>query len=70
LIRIPTLIAHGTADQVISIDSGRRLFDSLAADINKKWVEIPGAGHDNVLVTDYQIYADIAEWMLQHVTRP
>jgi pimeloyl-ACP methyl ester carboxylesterase len=69
-IRIPTLIAHGTADEVISIDSGRRLFDSLPADITKKWVEIPGAGHENVLVTDYQIYADIAEWMLQHVTGP
>ncbi len=67
LIRIPTLIAHGAADHVISIDGGRRLFDSLPADISKKWVEIPGADHDNVLVTNYPIYADIAEWMLRHV---
>jgi pimeloyl-ACP methyl ester carboxylesterase len=67
-IRIPTLIAHGTADRVISIDGGRRLFDSLPADISKKWIEIPGAGHDNVLVTDYPIYADIVEWMLRNVS--
>jgi pimeloyl-ACP methyl ester carboxylesterase len=66
-IRIPTLIAHGTADQVAPIAAGRRLFDSVAADISKKWVEIPGAGHDNVLITKYPIYADIAEWMLRNV---
>lgn len=28
--------------------------------------EIPNADHDNVLVTDYPIYADIAEWMMLH----
>jgi dipeptidyl aminopeptidase/acylaminoacyl peptidase len=61
------LIAHGTADRVISIDGGRRLFDSLPGDISKKWVVIPDAGHDNVLVTSYPIYADIAGWMLHHL---
>lgn len=66
-IHIPSLIAHGTADRVVSMESGRRLFDSLPEDTLKKWVEIPGAGHDNVLITDYPIYADIAEWMLRHV---
>jgi pimeloyl-ACP methyl ester carboxylesterase len=69
-IQIPTMIAHGTADHVISLDGGRRLFDSLPSDITKKWVKIPGAGHDNVLITNYPIYADIAEWMLQHVVGP
>ena len=67
-IRIPTLIAHGTADRVVPIHAGRRLFDALPAGIAKKWVEIPDAGHDNVLVTRYPIYADIAEWMMRHVT--
>jgi pimeloyl-ACP methyl ester carboxylesterase len=66
-IMIPTLIAHGTADQVVSISSGRKLFDALPTTTVRKWVEIPGAGHDNVLVTSYPIYADIAEWMLRHV---
>jgi pimeloyl-ACP methyl ester carboxylesterase len=69
-IRIPTLIAHGTADHVVSMEAGRRLFDSLPEEITKKWVEIPGAGHDNVLVTRYPIYADIAEWMLWNVSGP
>lgn len=66
-IRIPTLIAHGSADSVLSMASGRRLFDALPEATVKQWVEIPGAGHDNVLITSYPIYADIAEWMLRHV---
>jgi uncharacterized protein len=66
-IDIPTLVAHGTADQVIPLSSGRSLFDSLINSAPKKSIEIPGANHDNVLITDYPIYAEIAEWMLLHV---
>lgn len=66
-IRIPTLVAHGTSDRVIDISSGRRLFDAFPIGTPKKWIEIPGADHDNVLITAYPIYADIAEWMLRHV---
>ncbi|MES2659081.1 MAG: alpha/beta fold hydrolase [Verrucomicrobiota bacterium] len=66
-ITLPTLIAHGTADRVSSITCGKCLHDSLPAATPKQWIEIPGAGHDNVLITVYPIYADIAEWMLRHV---
>ncbi len=66
-IKIPTLVAHGTADRVSSIVRGHTLHYSLPALIQKKWIEIPGAGHDNVLVTSYPIYADIAEWMFLHL---
>ncbi|NJM38525.1 MAG: alpha/beta fold hydrolase [Akkermansiaceae bacterium] len=66
-IKIPTLIAHGTGDQVIPLSCGRALFNSFSNAADKKWIEIPGANHDNVLVTDYPIYAEIAEWMLRYV---
>lgn len=66
-IRIPTLIAHGSADRVVPMASGRRLFDSLTNTSARKWIEIPGADHDNVLITDFPIYADIAEWMIRNV---
>lgn len=66
-IRIPTLIAHGTADPVAAMSCGKCLFDSLPVATPKKWIEIPGATHDNVLITTYPIYADIAEWMLRNV---
>ena len=68
-IKIPTLIAHGTTDRVSSITCGKCLFDSLPATTPKRWIEIPDAGHDNVLITAYPIYADIVEWMLRHVHR-
>lgn len=66
-IRIPTLVAHGTVDRVVPVSAGKRLFAALPGTTPKKWVEVPGADHDNVLITDYPIYADIAEWMLRHV---
>lgn len=66
-VTIPTLIAHGTSDPVIPLASGRRLFNALPASTTKQWVEIPNADHDNVLVTDFPIYATMSEWMLRHV---
>jgi uncharacterized protein len=66
-LRLPTLVAHGTGDREIVRSAGKRLFDSLPAATEKRWIAIPGADHDNVLITDYPIYADLAEWMLRHV---
>ena len=66
-LTMPTLIAHGSADRVIPEDCGKKLFAALPPALEKKWVEIPGADHDNVLITDFPIYATIASWMLGHV---
>lgn len=66
-LHCPVLLAHGTADHVIPIECGRRLFETLPAAIEKRWIEIPGADHHNVLITDFPIYADMAEWLLRHV---
>jgi alpha-beta hydrolase superfamily lysophospholipase len=61
---MPTLVAHGNSDDVIPIDSAKRLFSSIPDSTPKQWIEIPGAGHDNVLITEYPIYSTIADWML------
>ena len=66
-LHCPTLIAHGTKDRVIPIECGRRLYAALPSNIEKRWIEIPGADHDNVLITDFPIYAEMAEWMIRHV---
>ncbi|MDZ4404221.1 alpha/beta fold hydrolase [Prosthecobacter sp.] len=66
-LHCPTLIAHGTTDHVIPIECGRRLYAALPSSIEKRWIEIPGADHDNVLITDFPIYAEMVEWMLRHV---
>lgn len=66
-LKCPVLLGHGTADRVIPIECGRLLYEALPANIEKRWVEIPGADHDNVLITDFPIYAEMSEWMLRHV---
>lgn len=66
-LKCPVLVAHGTSDHVIPIDCGRRLYAALPATIEKRWIEIPGADHDNVLITDFPIYAEMAEWLLHCV---
>jgi uncharacterized protein len=68
-IHIPTLIAHGSADRVVPPAAGRRLFEALPASTTRKWLEIPGADHDNVLITPFPIYAEITEWMIRNVWR-
>lgn len=66
-LHCPVMVAHGTGDRVIPPECGRRLYDSLPATLEKRWVEIPGADHDNVLITGFPIYAEMAEWFLKHV---
>ena len=67
-IMIPTLVAHGTSDRVIPHESGKRLYAALPETIKKQWIDVPEADHDNVLITDFPIYANVAKWMLHHVT--
>ena len=64
---IPTLIAHGTADRTIPITSGKHLFHSLPATTPKRWIEVPAATHENILITDYPLFAAIGGWFLDHV---
>lgn len=42
----PVFQSHGTADQVVPIAVGRRLFDELVA-ANRVFYEIPGGGHND-----------------------
>lgn len=67
-ITIPALIVHGTEDQVVPLSSARRLFDSFPASSSKQWIEIPAANHDNVLITEFPIYATICGWMLDAIS--
>ena len=66
-IRIPTMIVHGDTDDFVSTTSGKTLFEAFPNDIEKRWVSVPTAGHNNVLVTDFPIYATMAEWFLAHI---
>lgn len=66
-IRIPTLVIHGDDDRMVPTASGKALFGSFPEDTKKRWLEVPGAEHNNVLVTDFPLYAAMAHWLLEHV---
>lgn len=66
-IRIPTLVVHGDTDNMVPKASGRALYEAIPESTVKQWLEVPNAGHSNVLVTDFPIYATMARWLLDHV---
>ena len=43
----PALVVHGVRDEIIPVESGRRLHAALAGP--KEWVEVEGAGHNDLL---------------------
>ncbi|MCP3960191.1 MAG: alpha/beta hydrolase [bacterium] len=46
-VRAPILMAHGAIDQIIPIGQGRQLADALGEKC--RFVEVPGAGHNDLL---------------------
>ena len=42
----PLFMSHGTADRVVPIDLGRRLFETSSSQ-DKAFYEIPGRGHND-----------------------
>lgn len=69
----PVLVAHGTADSLFSLERGRTLLNALPGS-QKRWVEVTGGGHNDVLITPMPLYATMATWYLDHMsprqTRP
>jgi len=66
-IKIPTLVIHGESDQTIPVASGKKLYHSFPSDLKKQWLVVPEAGHNNILITDYPLYATMAEWFLKYL---
>ncbi len=58
-VTCPILQFHGTADETIAFNHGRRLFDAAPATstsgIQKQFVEIPGGQHNSISMTDMQM---------------
>lgn len=62
------MIVHGDADNSVPTRAGKELFAAFREGNGKRWLSVPGAGHNNVLVTDYPLYAEMGAWLLGHVT--
>lgn len=68
-IRIPTMVVHGDSDGSVPTAAGKKLYAAFSDEIAKQWLTVPGAGHDDVLVTDYPLYAAMGKWLLQHLNQ-
>lgn len=64
--RVPVLVAHGTVDSLFPLEHGRALYDALPGR-SKRWVEVEGGDHDDVLITPMALYATMAAWYLEHL---
>ena len=59
----PVLVVHGDKDHLIPHSRGEALYRAFAGE--KKFITIPGGNHDNVLVTEAPVYAEMAKWYLK-----
>ncbi|MEM6911655.1 MAG: alpha/beta fold hydrolase [Verrucomicrobiota bacterium] len=65
-IKSPTLVAHGTEDELLSLAEGMRLYRAVGAP-QKRWLAVPDGGHDDVLITPMELYAEMAMWYATHL---
>ncbi|CAG9460965.1 unnamed protein product [Pedinophyceae sp. YPF-701] len=65
---MPSLILHGTADDLVPLRLGRKLFDAIPAEKGiKAMVEIEGAGHNDVPDFGLQYYQPIIHFLSEKV---
>ncbi|MGJ8634904.1 MAG: alpha/beta hydrolase [Luteolibacter sp.] len=69
-ISVPMLMVHGDEDTSVPFSSGKALFDAVPDGVEKEWLALPGADHNDILITDFPLYATIAEWFLRHLLSP
>ena len=65
-VSVPVLVVHGDEDELIPSDRGRCLHASFAS-TDKKWLTVKGGNHDNILITPMPLYAEMADWILEHL---
>lgn len=63
-LTIPLLVAHGDADDFVTPDHAQRLFQAAPASL-REFMNIPGAGHGNALVTNAPVYATVSRFYLK-----
>ncbi len=68
-LKAPVLYVHGSIDQIVPAEMGRRLFE--ASPEPKDWYEIPGAGHnDTPFIGGAEYYDRLVEFVERYVRSP
>jgi fermentation-respiration switch protein FrsA (DUF1100 family) len=66
-VSLPTLVIHAEKDRLIPASEGRALYD-LSGSTRKRLVIIPGAGHNDVMVTGREQYFREIETFIRMVS--
>ena len=61
----PVLVVHGDNDQLIPASFGKALYESYRSE-KKKWLTVKDGNHNNILITPMPLYAEMADWVLEH----
>jgi fermentation-respiration switch protein FrsA (DUF1100 family) len=69
-VTCPVLHIHGTADRIVPIQMGRKLFEAAPPQsldgVPKRFVELPDVGHNDIMyVAEAEVQEAIAEWLGQ-----
>lgn len=57
-VQAPITIVHGTDDEVVAYEHGKKLYDRIEAS-NKRFVTVPEGNHNNLI--NYQEYRDLID---------
>jgi len=66
-VQTPVLVIHGTDDDIVPFELGRQLYDSLPSS-KKRFLEISGAGHNDVAYIDGNRYFETIRQTILHKT--
>jgi len=60
-VAAPALVIHGARDQIIPVHQGKRVAAALP---NRRWVPVPGAGHNDLLSRE-EVWQEMAAFIEQ-----
>jgi len=67
-LTMPVLIGHGDADRFVTPDQALVLYAAVPS-TRKQFLNIPGSGHSNVLVTNAPVYATVSRFLLEALSK-
>lgn len=62
-IKKPVLIIHGTRDNIVPFEHGKLIFDIISDDIEKIFVPIEHAGHNDIQLHEEKYYGAIKDFI-------
>ena len=63
---VPVLIIHGTSDWIIPISEAELIYNNLPDHVDKTFIRIQGAGHNDILNYQREYFQALKEFIITH----